>query len=408
MLSPRSPNSSHANGGGTNWKLVSLVLILLLGSAWYYSRDNKAVGTHPPTSSAAAASVASTQTFTAVHGDPCEDTAFLRKEPQRAPSDDYLVLVTGGAGFIGSHLVELLLNLGYRVRILDNLSTGSLSNLDHVRHDPKWAKKLEIPEIADITVAEQIEPLMEGVREVYHLAAESKVLPSMRDPEMAEKCIETNVMGTHRVLYSAMNHKVRKVMYAASSTFYGNNPVPQVETMHPDLLTPYAMSKYEGELVMEMFDRVYKLPTLSLRFFMVYGERQPKVGAYAVVTGAFVRMKMEGKPLSIEGDGSHYRDFVHAADIARALVLGMQSDVHGHAINVGTGLGYSVKQVADIVSPNQVHVEARKFDLIGTLANTCQAKEELGFVSTKDFVPEMTSLVRQAEEEAKAATKKVK
>lgn len=182
---------------------------------------------------------------------------------------------------------------------------------------------------------------------------------------------------------------VRKVLYAASSTYYGNQAVPFTETDPFMPTSPYAASKYMGELIMLTNDNLYKLPTLSLRFFMVYGPRNPAQGAYAIVTGKFIDRLKNGQPLIIEGDGQNFRDFVHVNDVARALILGYQSDIHGTSINIGSGEKHSVKEVADLISSNQQHVAARKNDLLGTLADTCRARSTLNFQSRHDFIATM-------------------
>eukprot|EP00425_Heterocapsa_triquetra_P010881 CAMPEP_0195146044 /NCGR_PEP_ID=MMETSP0448-20130528/170965_1 /TAXON_ID=66468 /ORGANISM="Heterocapsa triquestra, Strain CCMP 448" /LENGTH=257 /DNA_ID=CAMNT_0040184579 /DNA_START=69 /DNA_END=839 /DNA_ORIENTATION=- len=239
---------------------------------------------------------------------------------------------------------------------------------------------------------------MDGVRGVFHLGAASKVLPSLKNPAMGTFNIERNAVGTSRVLEVANETKlVRKVLYAASSTYYGNQPVPFVESDPFMPTSPYSASKYMGELVMATNDGLYGLRTLSLRFFMVYGPRNPASGAYAIVTGKFLARLREGLPLIIEGTGENFRDFVHVADIARALVLGYQSDVHGTVVNVGTGTTHSVKEVADLVSSNQQHVAARKNDLLGTMADTCRAKRLLSFQARHDFVETMRAMIADAQ-----------
>jgi len=185
---------------------------------------------------------------------------------------------------------------------------------------------------------------------------------------------------------------VNKVVYAGSSTFYGNQPVPFDEEDPFRPTSPYAASKYMGELQMLTNDGLYKLPTLSLRFFMVYGPRNPAEGAYAIVTGKFLKRLLEGQPLMIEGSGDQFRDFVHVHDVAYACILGYQSGVRGTSINVGSGVAYSVKDVADMVSPNQEHVAARSNDLSGTLANTCRAKELLHFNASYEFRDTMLAM----------------
>ncbi|KAJ3373312.1 hypothetical protein GGF31_000745 [Allomyces arbusculus] len=332
--------------------------------------------------------------FHGVRGlDPCADTPFTRKDPQ--PSANTTALVTGGAGFIGSHLVERLLSLGYRVRILDNLATGFVHNIAHLITHP--AVEFIYGDIMD---QETVLTAVKGVDYVYHLAAMSKVAPSMKDPAMAKFCLDTNVDGTVHVLNASRIAGVKKVVYAASSTYYGNGKVPMNEADAPNLLTPYAATKYEGEIQMDLYDRIFNLPTISVRFFMVYGPRQPTTGAYAIVTGVFLKKWIDNEPLPIEGDGSHFRDFIHARDIAKALILAQQSPHHGMVVNAGTGVGHSVKEVADLVSLDQVHVAERNNDLVGTLADTCKAKKTLGFHADYEFTREMTALIEDAADPA--------
>jgi len=324
--------------------------------------------------------------------DPCRDLALAPEEgePQPAPAGGELVLVTGGSGFIGSHLVAMLLDLGYSVRVLDSLETGNLLFLDlrHPRLDFHYGDMLD---------EEAVRRAMVGVRGVFHLGAASKVLPSLKDPGMATFNYERNAVGTSRVLQLANETgAVRKVVYAASSTYYGNQPVPFAETDPFMPTSPYAASKYMGELEMLTHDNLYHLDTLSLRFFMVYGPRNPSQGAYAIVTGKFLGRLQEGLPLLIEGSGENFRDFVHVRDIGRALILGYQSSVHGTVINIGTGKAYSVSDVADMVSENQVHVAPRRNDLLGTLADTCRAKRLLHFQARHDFLATMRRMIADA------------
>jgi hypothetical protein len=162
-------------------------------------------------------------------------------------------------------------------------------------------------------------------------------------------------------------------------------------------LTPYAASKYEGEIQMQMFDRLFNMPTITNRFFMVYGPRQPTTGAYAIVTGVFARQASQGKPLTIEGDGTHFRDFIHVNDIVTGLILSQQNKQlrGGTPINLGSGIHFSVKEVADMISPNQVHVAERKNDLVGTLADTCRMKDLLKFSAKTDFKKEMSFMAQE-------------
>ena len=322
--------------------------------------------------------------------DPCVDLVVSDGGNHAKRVKGTKVLVTGGAGFIGSNLVDRLLQLGYRVRIFDNLYTGYLRNV------PLSNPNVELM-VGDILDEEALAKAVDGVEYVYHLAAMSKVVPSLKSSDMARFCTESNALGSWNVL-DAVRKKgtIKKVVYAASSTYYGNQPAPHHEDMAPDFLTPYAASKYEGEIQMQMFDRLFGVKTVSTRFFMVYGPRQPSTGAYAIVTGVFAKQAAEGKPLTIEGDGSHYRDFIHVSDIVEGLILSQQTeDLHGDVINLGSGTAFSVQDVADLVSGSQVHVDARPNDLEGTLADTCKMRKAINYKTQKDFKTEMSYMAKE-------------
>ena len=322
--------------------------------------------------------------------DPCIDLIIPNGGDKVEEVSKTRVLVTGGAGFIGSNLVDRLLHLGYKVRILDNLYTGFLRNV------PIDDPNVELI-VGDILDQKVLEKAVDGVEYVYHLAAMSKVVPSTRNSDMARFCTETNALGSWNILEAVRKAGgVKKVIYAASSTYYGNQPAPHREDMAPDFLTPYAASKYEGEIQMQMFDSLFGVKTISTRFFMVYGPRQPSTGAYAIVTGVFSKQAAEGKPLTIEGDGSHYRDFIHVSDIVDGLILAQQNDdVHGEVVNLGSGTAYSVKDVADLISSSQKHVAERPNDLEGTLANTCKMRRLLNYKTKKDFKTEMGFMAKE-------------
>jgi nucleoside-diphosphate-sugar epimerase len=311
------------------------------------------------------------------------------------------VLVTGGSGFIGSHLVDKLLTLKYRVTVLDNLETGNIQYLD-LSH-----ANLTVF-LGDVTDRAAVRSALSEVTAVFHLAAASKVLPSLKDPVMATFNVDQNAIGTAILLeqIATLNiehqRKIKKTIYAASSTYYGNQQLPYSEELLFKPSSPYAAAKYMGELLMETYDKVFDVPAVSLRFFMVYGPRQPETGAYAIVTGKFAKQRRAQQPLTIEGDGNQFRDFVHVADVVDACILALQTpEVRGTVINVGSGEGKSVKNLADLVwKDNQVHLPPRSHDLKGTLANTCRAKRELGFEVKKVFEAEMTEIVNAEENES--------
>ena len=277
-----------------------------------------------------------------------------------------IVVVTGGAGFIGSHLSERLITLGYRVRIIDNLSQG---NREWV---PEEAEFFE----GDILEENILKKRFNGASGVFHIAAMSKVAPSMDKPEF---CTEQNVLGTQNVLIAAKNAKVKKVVYSASSTYYGNREAPQYEDMLPNPLNPYALSKYVGEQYCELWTRLYGLSTISLRYFNVYGPRQPGEGAYALVLGIFLRQYKEGLPLTIHGDGFQRRDFIHIRDVVEATIAAYNSEASGTVLNVGSGTNISVKELANLISKNQVYGARRLGDADVTLADISKIKRLLGW-----------------------------
>ena len=276
------------------------------------------------------------------------------------------VLVTGGAGFIGSHLVERLISLGHSVRVLDNLSQG---RREWVHADAAFLE-------GDITDAKICATACRDADAVFHLAAMSKVAPSL---DKFEFCTEQNIIGTQNLLIAARDAKVRKFIYSGSSTYYGNNLAPQKETSLPNCLNPYAVSKYVGEQFCELFTRLYGLPTVTLRYFNVYGSRQPATGPYALVLGIFLSQHRQKLPLTIHGDGSQRRDFIHVDDVVEANLAAWRSDVSGRALNVGSGANVSIQELADMISPEQVHLGRRSGDAEETLADISQASALWGW-----------------------------
>lgn len=282
-------------------------------------------------------------------------------------------LVTGGGGFIGSNLVEELAKSCF-VTVVDNFSTGSIKNID-TNHPA-----IQVFD-RDITKADWLDTF-EQFNGIFHLAAMSKVAPSLGNPSMINYCTDVNVLATIHILHFARQHNPPiKVVYSASSTMYGNTTeLPAKESSIPDCQTPYALSKYVGELYCEQFSRQYKVPTVRLRYFMVYGPREPSSGPYAVVSGIFLQRKRVNLPLTIHGDGSQTRDFVHVHDVVKANILAMTNDtLTNTTINVGTGKNISIQQIADWISENQFHTEPRAVDLRDTLADTSTCERLLGW-----------------------------
>jgi UDP-glucose 4-epimerase len=282
------------------------------------------------------------------------------------------MLVTGGAGFIGSHLVERLHVLGHNVRVLDNLSQG---RIEWVHPSAEFIE-------GDISQLSACRRACEGVAGVFHLAAMSKVAPSI---DKFEFCTEQNIIGTQNLLIAARDAKVRKLVYSGSSTYYGNGAPPQMESALPNCLNPYAVSKYVGEQFCEIFTRLYRVPTVTLRYFNVYGPRQPAVGAYALVLGIFLDQWRRGEPLTIHGDGSQRRDFIHVSDVVEANLAAYASDVEGTAMNVGSGTNISIREMAGMISPRQVFLPRRAGDAEVTLADISRIRRLLKWEPKMSF-----------------------
>jgi len=284
------------------------------------------------------------------------------------------VLVTGGAGFIGSNLVDELVNRGDEVVIIDNLSTGKKENIN---------SDAEFYEV-DMKDLEKIKPLFKGVDYVFHLAAFARVQPSIEDPITAN---DINLNGTLNVLVAARDAKVKKVIYSASSSAYGNQEkMPLRENMPAHPLSPYGLQKYIGELYCRLFSEIYGLPTVCLRYFNVYGKRQALEGAYCLVMGIFASQRLAGKPMTIVGDGEQRRDFTSVVDVVRANILAAESNKigKGEVVNIGRGKNYSVNELAQMIGGPTVNLPPR-IEPRETLADNSLVKELLGWESTVEL-----------------------
>ncbi|MGD0976818.1 MAG: SDR family oxidoreductase [Minisyncoccia bacterium] len=288
------------------------------------------------------------------------------------------VLVTGGAGFIGSNLVDALIAEGHQVTVIDNLFTGKKSQ---VNRKAKFVR-------ADICEPKKIKPYFKNIDWVFHLAAIARIQPSIKDPVPT---IYNNIIGTLNVLLAARDAKVKRVIYSASSSSYGDQQtLPLHEKMSPRFKSPYSLSKYVGEELCRLFSNLYGLKTVSLRYFNVYGSRQLLTGAYATVIGIFLDQIRAGKSLTIVGDGKGERDFTHINDIVRANILAAKSDKigQGELINIGTGKNYSVNKVAEMIlglskkPTGAVNIPARPGETRRTLADNSKARELLGWKPT--------------------------
>ena len=280
------------------------------------------------------------------------------------------VLVTGGAGFIGSHLVEALVRLGHEVVVIDNLSSGRIENLSTV------SSRIEIVE-ADLSKNLDWERNFEGIDWVFHLAALADIVPSIQDPD---SYFTSNVTGTYNLVRASQNADVKRLIYVGSSSCYGipdQFPTPETEPLKPQY--PYALTKSIGEELVLHWADVYGLPALSLRFFNVYGPRSRTSGTYGAVFGVFLAQKLAEKPFTVVGDGEQTRDFTYVSDIVDALVTSAQSDLTGRVYNVGSGATVSVNRLVELLGGNKVHIPKRPGEPDCTFADISKIQKELGW-----------------------------
>ncbi|MGD1120263.1 MAG: SDR family oxidoreductase [Dehalococcoidales bacterium] len=282
------------------------------------------------------------------------------------------VIVTGGAGFIGSHLTAELASRGYRVLVLDNLATGAMSNISPLLKNPNVTFTQ-----GSITDLPFIRLLFQGARFVFHLAALPSVPRSVKDPLATH---EANATGTLNVLLAARDAGVKKVIFSASSSVYGDTPtLPKREDMPPNPLSPYAVTKAAGEAYCQVFTRVYGLATVCLRYFNVYGPRQNPDSEYAAVIPKFIKMVLEGKPPVIYGDGNQTRDFTFVKDAVAANILAAESDAAG-VYNIGGGKNITINRLVKLIIElsgkkiNPVYQPPRAGDILHSLADISRAK----------------------------------
>lgn len=294
-------------------------------------------------------------------------------------------LVTGGAGFIGSHLCQRLLARGIEVINVDNLVCGRLKNLDEFKNDPKFNFVQ-----ADIRDRKAVLSAMKGVDWVFHLAGLADIVPSIENPSLY---FDMNVNGTLHVLECARETGVGRFLYAASSSSYGipgNYPTEETSPINPQY--PYALTKYQGEELVLHWAELYKLPALSLRLFNVYGPRSRTTGAYGAVFGVFLAQKLNGKPFTVVGDGTQTRDFTYVTDVADAFISAAESNLSGEAFNVGSGNHYSVNQLIALLGGDVVSIPKRPGEPDCTFADVSKISRMLGWkakISLEEGVQQM-------------------
>lgn len=293
-------------------------------------------------------------------------------------------LVTGAAGFIGSNLVDKLIEMGWKVVALDN-ETAECNEKFY------WNPKADNYKY-DICDYERTRSLYDEVDYVFHLAAESRLQPAIENPINA---VIKNAVGTCTVLQCSREAGVKKLMYSSTSSAYGLNKYPNYETDPNDCLNPYSVSKVSGEELCKLYTSLYGLRTIIFRYFNVYGERSPTTGQYAPVIGIFLRQKKYGEPLTIVGDGSQKRDFVHVKDVVDANVLASLSNLddkcYGQVYNIGSGKNISILEIAKIISNNYINISSRQGEAKTTLACIEKAVNTFGWepkIDLKNWIKE--------------------
>jgi UDP-glucose 4-epimerase len=294
-------------------------------------------------------------------------------------------IVTGGAGFIGSHLVEHLFSEGHSVTVLDNFSTGRYENLEHLK------KNISIIE-CDLNEENDIDNIVKGADWVFHLAALADIVPSIQNPQ---KYFNANVNGTLKLLEACNNTLISKFIYAASSSCYGMPdiyPTPETALINPQY--PYALTKRMGEELVLHWAQVYKIPAISLRFFNVYGPRSRTSGTYGAVFGVFLAQKLAGKPLTIVGDGAQTRDFTFVTDVVEAMYISAKSNVKNTIYNVGSGKTVSINYIAKILNEETVYIPKRPAEPDITFADISKITTELNWVPKVSIEEGITLLLK--------------
>lgn len=293
-------------------------------------------------------------------------------------TDSKNCLVTGAAGFIGSHMCDLLLEKGHRVTGVDNLATGRMRNVEHLSGNGRFTF-LE----ADICDPAKMAAAAEGVDWLFHFAGLADIVPSIQQPLLYHRA---NVDGTAILLEAARQAGVGRFLYAASSSCYGAEPeTPTPETAPIRPAYPYALTKYLGEQMALHWAQVYGMPVVSLRLFNVYGPRSRTTGAYGAVFGVFLAQKLAGKPLTVVGDGTQSRDFTFVTDVARAFLAAAESDAAGAVFNVGSGGHYTVNRIVELIGGERVGIPKRPGEPDITFADTTKLRSATGWAPEVSF-----------------------
>tara|TARA_Y100000590_G_C15740433_1_gene1020085 strand:+ start:1518 stop:2510 length:993 start_codon:yes stop_codon:yes gene_type:complete len=281
-----------------------------------------------------------------------------------------IAIVTGGCGFIGSHLADYLIKLNYEVVVIDNLSVGRRENISQLNENSKFTFV-----DADISNFDLIEPIFRGADLVFHLAALADIVPSIENPTEYYK---SNVNGTFNVLQACRKHKVKKIIYAGSSSCYGipdEYPTKETAAIRPQY--PYALTKNIGEQLVMHWCQLYNLPAISLRFFNVYGPRARTSGTYGAVFGVFLAQKLANKPYTVVGDGNQTRDFTFVSDVVSAIIAAAESDLSGEVINIGSNNTYSINRLVELLGGEITYIPKRPGEPDCTWADITKATQLL-------------------------------
>jgi len=280
-------------------------------------------------------------------------------------------IVTGGAGFIGSNLVDRLVENGHKVIVIDNFVSGKKSNLSH-----QSKKNVKIVKL-DISNNKKLGKYFKGVNYVFHLAGLAEIIPSIKNPR---KYLINNTLGTLNVLEAAKKVKIKKFIYAASSSCYGiPKKIPTKETEKIDTKHPYAFSKFLGEETVIKYANLFKMPNISCRFFNVYGPRLNTNGQYGAVFSNFLIQKKKGKPLTIVGNGKQTRDFIHVDDLTNVFIKLAKSNLKNKIYNLGSGKETSINKIASIIGGKKIFIPTRPGDPDRSCANISKIKKDINW-----------------------------
>lgn len=298
-----------------------------------------------------------------------------------------VAVVTGGAGFIGGHMVDLLLDRGFEVRVIDNLVGGRLDNLAQHQGNARLSV-----DTRDVRAVAPGDALFAGADFVFHFAGIGDIVPSIEQPL---EYMSANVQGTVAVLEAARHAGVRKLVYAASSSCYGlaDTPTREEHPIRPQY--PYALSKYQGEQAVFHWGQVYKLPVNSIRIFNAYGTRSRTSGAYGAVFGVFLRQKLAGKPFTVVGDGTQRRDFIYVTDVASGFLAAAETERSGEAWNVGAGKPQSINRLVELLGGEKVHIPKRPGEPDVTFADISKITRDLGWAPEVTFEEGVSRVVAE-------------